>query len=210
MKLVDAVVAQVKKSMVLVARLLNAATNGYIRPVHITILSLVGHGLVIWALLADRPLKAAVLIIVFGLMDSLDGAIARLQKRASLQGMFFDAVSDRVKEVMIYSGLAVFLVHQGRPELGWLAVAVAGSSLLVSYIKAKGEMAFAGSGLDPQKLNRLFSDGLARYEIRMFILIVGLVSSYSPVALVILLCLNGFTASVRFSKISGALSRVQN
>jgi phosphatidylglycerophosphate synthase len=200
----------VKSVMMVIAKVLNKVTAGYIRPGHVTVLSLAGHGLVVWALVSDHPIKAAVLILVFGLMDSLDGALARVQHRTSLQGMFFDAVSDRVKEVLIYSGLAAFLSHQGESDLMWLVAAVAGSSLLVSYVKAKGEMAFAGSDLDPQKLNRLFSDGLGRYEIRMFILIAGLSFDTVEIALLALFVLNALTAAQRFIKVSGALKHVKS
>jgi CDP-diacylglycerol--glycerol-3-phosphate 3-phosphatidyltransferase len=196
--------------MTLVAKILNKLSGGYIRPSHITTLSLLGHGLVVWALVSDHPIKAAAGILVFGLMDSLDGALARVQRRTSLHGMFFDAVSDRAKEVLIYIGLATFLSHQGETDLFWLVAAVAGSSQLVSYVKAKGEMAFAGSDIDPQRLNRLFSDGLGRYEVRMSILIAGLLFDTVEIALLTILILNTLTAAQRFIRISGVIKDVED
>lgn len=189
------------------ARWLNKTTGGKLKPSHITTLSLLGHFPAGWALWTGRPILAAALIAVFASMDAIDGALAREQGSASKQGMFYDAVTDRLKEVILYSALGVFLARSsyGNP---WLAAALAGTSLLVSYVKAKGEMALSGgSTVDPQKMNRAFSDGLARYEVRMAILIIGLLllPLLTPL-LRLLVALNLFTAAGRFTEISKRLA----
>ena len=177
---------------------LNKVFNGKLKPAHITTLSLLGHIPAAWALWTGRPYRACIYIAVFGLMDALDGALARAQNSASKQGMFYDAVTDRMKEVLLYSGLAVY-VSRYLPETGvWVVPAVAGSSLLVSYVKAKGEMAVSDSMHDKQTLNRVFSSGFARYEIRMVLLIFGLITGYISPLLNLIIALNLATAAIRF------------
>lgn len=212
----------VRSWMLIPARGIDRLSRGRVKPDHITLVSLLGHLFVVWALWNSRPILAALLLIFFGLMDSLDGALARLQRTASVRGMFYDATSDRVKEVLIYVGIALYIETIGvygydvrlvdSPPPGylyfWIPVAVLGLSLLVSYIKAKGEMALSTGGYDPQKLNRIFSAGFARYEVRMFIVVVGLLSGRIITALYVLLVLLFITCVQRFIKVSKELSNV--
>lgn len=194
----DKIVAFVKSAMYHVAGFLDYWTKGKIKPAHITTLSLLGHIPVAWALVSCRPVLAAVLLAVFGLMDALDGALARYQNSATLSGMFFDAVSDRIKEVIVYSALAVYGFKHFESDMLWMIVALCGSSILVSYTKAKGEMAVSGSKTDPQKLNRIFSVGIASYEIRMVIIIVGLLFGILELLIPLLVAANLVTVALRF------------
>ncbi len=202
----ETIVAHVKVLMSKLAVQLDRLFRGKLRPAHITTLSLIGHIPATWALWNNRPILAAVLIAVFGLMDALDGALARAQKSVSKMGMFYDAVTDRLKEVMIYSGLAMYVAISEPKVYPWVVPAVVGSSILVSYVKAKGEMAVSSGHHDKQLLNRAFSQGISRYEIRMFLLIAGLVTGFLPSFLNLIIALNLMTASVRFLEIAKLLN----
>ena len=192
--------------MVHVARFLNKLTGGRLKPSHVTLISLLGHFPAAWALWVDRPVLAALLIGIFGLMDALDGALAREQGTASKLGMFFDAVTDRLKETILYAGLAMY-VATNEPTLGtWVVPTVAGTSLLVSYVKAKGEMAVTTGSHDKQALNRAFSQGIARYEIRMALLIIGLLSDMLNPLLNFVIAINLITAATRFMEVAKLLS----
>ncbi len=189
------------------AVLLNKLFRGKLKPAHITTLSLLGHIPAAWALWTCRPVLAAALIAIFGLMDALDGALARAQGSASKMGMFFDAVTDRMKEVIIYAALALY-VAEHEPKVGlWVVPAVVGTSLLVSYVKAKGEMAISNDAHDKQQLNRAFSQGIARYEIRMALLIIGLLTSLLAPLLNLIIALNLITAATRFLEIARLLNQ---
>lgn len=195
--------AYVRLLMSKLASFLNTISGGMLKPAHITTLSLLGHFVVVWALWTSRPIGAALAIAVFGLMDALDGALAREQKTVSKLGMYYDAVTDRLKEILIYVGLAVFV--NGWIEINvWAIPAVVGTSLLVSYVKAKGEMAVSHIH-DKQALNKAFSNGLARYEVRMFLLIAALLTAQIPPILNLIIALNLATASLRFMEISQLL-----
>ena len=195
----------VRTAMFHVAGFIDYWTKGNVKPAHITALSLLGHIPVAWALVVNRPVLAAVLLAGFSLLDALDGAMARVQNSASRTGMYFDAVSDRLKEVILYTALGVYaLKHLDQQEV-WLIIALAGTSLLVSYTKAKGEMAIASSASNVQKLNRQFGVGIASYEIRMIAIIIGLLFGILPLILPLLVAANLLTIAVRFIVVSREL-----
>lgn len=195
----------VRTLMRAIAKFLNKITGGKLSPNFVTIFGLLMH--VPIALLIARGYfgYAAVGLVVFGLFDALDGELARLQKRASPAGMLLDASTDRIKEVLLYVGAAYALACFCHPEHTIWAVAACGSSLCVSYIKAKGETAVKDSKLTANEINRLFQDGLGRFEIRMFILVVGLLSNHLLWALIAITALSTFTTFERLIKISRKL-----
>ena len=198
----------VRSAMFHVAGFIDYWTKGRIKPAHITALSLAGHVPVAWALVVNRPVLAAMLLAMFSILDAVDGALARVQGSASISGMFFDAVSDRLKEVILYSALAVYAFDNYADSALWMLVALCGSSLLVSYVKAKGEMAVSGEKQDAQKLNRLFSVGFTSYEIRMMIIIAGLATGSFEYLLPLLIAANLLTVALRFIVISKELYRI--
>jgi phosphatidylglycerophosphate synthase len=197
----------VRQFMFHLAGFIDYWTKGRVKPNHITVLSLVGHVPVAWALVTCRPVLAAVLLAFFSLLDALDGAMAKVQNSASLSGMFFDAVSDRMKEVIVFSALAVFVYKHIDPSLAWQVVAACGTSLLISYTKAKGEMAVAGkiATKDAQKINRLFGIGIASYELRVVALVGGLLFGVIEYVLPLLIAANLLTVALRFIVIAKEL-----
>jgi len=158
-------------------------------------------------LVASRPVLAAVLLAFFSLLDALDGAMAKVQNSTSLSGMFFDAVSDRMKEVVVFSALTVFVYKYIDPSLTWQVAAALGTSLLISYTKAKGEMAIAGkiAEQDTQKINRLFGIGIAGYEIRVTAIVAGLLFGIIQYVLPLLIAANLLTVALRFIVIAKEL-----
>lgn len=199
-----------RRIMTHVAGFIDYWTRGKIKPAHITSLSLIGHIPVAWALVNCRPLLAALLLAGFSILDALDGALARVQNSASLGGMFYDAVTDRMKEVIVFSALAVFVYKHIDITIVWQVVAACGSALLVSYVKAKGEMAVAAKNTDPQKLNRLFSIGFASYEVRVVALVVGLLFGIIEFILPLMIAANLLTVALRFIVISRELYVIDN
>ena len=86
-------------------------------------------------------LLGGVLVPASSAFDLLDGGIARATGRVSKRGALTDSVFDRVAEVVVLLGLAVyFLSGPGASDTGVVLafVAVAGS-LLVSYVRARAE-----------------------------------------------------------------------
>lgn len=187
------------------AVLLDRLTRGKITPNTITYISLAGHGLAAAFIVTQRPIVAAVTIAIFGLMDTLDGELARLQKRASSAGMVLDATTDRLKETILYSALVYAISTCTNPEQAvWPALAL-GLSICVSYVKAKGETALSATKLTPNQKNRIFQDGILRYEVRMSLLIVGLLTAQVAIACMVIAALALVTVIDRYIKIQRAL-----
>lgn len=205
MNILDGIRGGVRSVMSVVARGLNKVTGGHVSPNMITIIGLLAHIPIAYLIATSHNYWAAGLLVVFGLFDALDGELARLQKRASAAGMLLDASTDRMKEVMLYAGAAYSFVAVGRPYMTPWAVVACGASLCVSYVKAKGETAVKEKHFTPNEINRLFQDGLGRFEIRMAILVLGLLSGRVILAVIVIALLSVYTAFERIIKISRKL-----
>ncbi|MDC1366024.1 CDP-alcohol phosphatidyltransferase family protein [Pelagibacterales bacterium] len=66
--------------------------------------------LITWLLLIDSFLEAAIIIIVVGLTDFLDGFIARKYNSETVFGFYLDAIADKVLIVSIYLILGIKLL----------------------------------------------------------------------------------------------------
>ena len=176
MPLLDTIRKYIRHYISRLARSLDKLSGGRLSPdavtwtgviAHLPIAFLIGHG---------ELVLAGILMIFFGLFDVLDGELARLKKIASPRGMMLDASTDRVKEVMVYSGLSYYNSQTEYASWSFLAVAACGGILTVSYIKAKGEVAYAvkNKSDDHHKINRMFSEALVPFEVRTFIIILAL------------------------------------
>jgi phosphatidylglycerophosphate synthase len=202
---IDIIRNAIKALMSALAIALNKATGGKLSADVITLIGLFSHIPIAWLIAVQKNYLAAGLLVFFGLFDSVDGALARAQKKSSSRGMLLDASTDRIKEVILYIGASSALVASGYAGWAGWAVAACGASLVVSYVKAKGETAISDKKLSPSDINRIFADGIMRYEIRMFVLIVGLLTNTLRYALVFIAVTSALTAIGRFYKISQKL-----
>jgi CDP-diacylglycerol--glycerol-3-phosphate 3-phosphatidyltransferase len=76
-------------------------------------------------------------ILLGGLADIMDGRVARARGLVSPYGEFLDSMLDRFSEVFAFVGLGWYLAHI--PSGVVATTLAAGSSLLVSYARAKGD-----------------------------------------------------------------------
>lgn len=92
-------------------------------------------------LLATGHLVAGgVMVIVAGLFDMLDGALARITDKMSSFGAFLDSVVDRYSEAVVFLGL--FLYYYPQPgNQGLISVvliyAILFGSMMISYARAR-------------------------------------------------------------------------
>jgi CDP-diacylglycerol--glycerol-3-phosphate 3-phosphatidyltransferase len=87
----------------------------------------------------EHLLAAGIVVLVAGLFDMLDGALARLTNKTTRFGAILDSTLDRVSEaVLLVSLLAVFVRGQEFAESMLVGAALVGS-LLVSYTRARME-----------------------------------------------------------------------
>jgi len=202
----DQIRLAVRKIMHMLARGLNTVSGGRLSPNSITITGLLAHIPIAFLIASSHPLWAALLLVIFGLFDTLDGELARQQHRDNAAGMLLDASTDRMKEVMLYAGAAYYFVATGHPYGSVWAVIALGASLCVSYVKAKGETAIAKSGLSASEVNQLFADGLMRFEVRMALLVLGLLTGWLLAAVVVIAILSIVTALQRLFLITNRLA----
>lgn len=187
----------VRRVMRRVAHSVNKISGGRISANAITVVSLLAHIAIAYLIAVGNFMWAAPLLIVFGLFDTLDGELARLQGKASNAGMVLDASIDRMKEVLLYSGSAYYFINNFEPGFAVWTVLTCGGSLLVSYVKAKGETALGDTKLTANEKNRVFGDGLMRFEVRMAVLVVGLFTNQLAIAIAVIAVLSWFTAFQR-------------
>ena len=90
-----------------------------------------------WAVANDHPLIAAGLLMGGGLMDLLDGSVARANQRATPFGGFYDSVSDRISDGLILGGVAWWISDQ--PRLFMLAIVALVAAQVTSYVRARAE-----------------------------------------------------------------------
>ncbi len=111
-------------------------------PAHFyTIIGVVASAAYVVASWLGEFVFALLLLLLSGLMDAVDGAVARVRGEASSFGALLDSVTDRVSDVFYGVGL-LFL---GFEPL--LVYAFTVSSLLVSYTRARYE-ALTGKSME--------------------------------------------------------------
>lgn len=144
--------------------------------------------------IANGALRGALLLLILtGVPDMLDGAVAKASGTAGPRGAFFDSVADRVSDAMLLGGVAWYLASV--PEYGGrlpvLPLAVLGATMLISYERAKAE----SLGFDAR-------GGLMERAERFVLLGFGLLfdSLLVPV-LWVMLALTVLTAVQRFVKV---------
>ncbi len=79
------------------------------------------------------------LLVLTGIPDALDGAVAKASGMSSQRGAFFDSVSDRLTDALLFGGLAWYLSDTEPGHIMMLPVAVMSLAMLVSYQRAKAE-----------------------------------------------------------------------
>lgn len=137
-------------------------------------LTLIGFGIAVLAayLAAERSwLYAGVFLIVGGLFDLFDGALARATGRTTKFGAFLDSTMDRWGEAVVYVGILSGCLAGGFDPGAILAGTAMASAFMVSYVRAKSE----GLGLTPGR--GMAGVGLAPREVRIVILTVGLIGA---------------------------------
>jgi CDP-diacylglycerol--glycerol-3-phosphate 3-phosphatidyltransferase len=141
---------------------------------------LIASGHLLWAVVG---------VVVSGVADLLDGAIARGSGQASPLGAFFDSVADRASDALLFGGVAWYLADRS-PYYPVLALAVAACSMMISYERARAE----SLGLDAR-------GGLMERAERFVFLGVALAFDILVPVLWIMLVLTAFTAVHRFVRV---------
>ena len=82
---------------------------------------------------------AGVLILLCGILDTLDGKVARATNRVTRFGALYDSTLDRYAEVIAFFGLAFYFVNKNMLLVSVAICAALAGSLMVSYVRARAE-----------------------------------------------------------------------
>ncbi len=111
-----------------------------ITPNILTLMNLALNIVAAYVIASGHFLLGGVLILVSGLCDLLDGALARFNKQTTKFGAVLDSTVDRISEAATLCGLLIWYISQGEATLEIvLVLAVLIGSFLVSYIRARAE-----------------------------------------------------------------------
>nr|WP_278813519.1 CDP-alcohol phosphatidyltransferase family protein [Dehalococcoides mccartyi] len=99
------------------------------------IITLVAAGIIV----NGNLLLAGIVMLLAGVFDMLDGALARRTGKVTRFGAVLDSTLDRVSEAAILIGVCAFYSQSGQTPEVVLAVVTLTLSLLVSYIRARAE-----------------------------------------------------------------------
>jgi CDP-diacylglycerol--glycerol-3-phosphate 3-phosphatidyltransferase len=159
--------------------------------VHPNALSLAGVAVSLggaWAFAAGRFRAGALVVLVGGVFDLVDGVVARRQGRVTTFGGFLDSSLDRVVDMALLLGLLMHYARAGEPALAWLAALALVATVMVSYTKARAEAV----------LGR-FEGGLLERAERIAILVLGGLVGAMPLALAVVAVGSTVTALQRFA-----------
>jgi CDP-diacylglycerol--glycerol-3-phosphate 3-phosphatidyltransferase len=130
-------------------------------------------------------------LVLTGVPDALDGAVAKASGTSSLRGAYFDSVSDRLTDALLFGGVAWYLATEEPGRIMMLPVAVMVAAMLVSYQRAKAEsLGFDAKG------------GIMERAERFIVLGFGLLFSELLIGVLwVMLVLTVVTAVQRFVKV---------
>jgi CDP-diacylglycerol--glycerol-3-phosphate 3-phosphatidyltransferase len=96
-----------------------------------------------WSFHQENVRLAGFLILLGGLLDIVDGHVARVSGLGSKFGAFYDSTLDRISEIVVFLGI-LSLYNDAQFEIGdvamiYLVVLAMAGSLMISYTRARAE-----------------------------------------------------------------------
>jgi phosphatidylglycerophosphate synthase len=137
---------------------------------------------------------AAALVLLSGILDALDGELARQGNCATPHGAFFDSIADHYGDFAIYLGVAVFALQSHDEMLVVLILAAMFGSLAGSQIRSRAGMI----GLDTKDV------GIFTRAERIIVLVLGLAAGLLTPALAVLAFANNLSALQRLGHVAKA------
>lgn len=155
-------------------------------PNSVTVIGLCLNGGVGFVLASGHLQIGAILLLLAGAFDMLDGALARVTNHFTAFGAFLDSVLDRYSEAAVLLGLTYTESLAHNTLAVTLIIALLTGSLLVSYTRARAE----GLGLECKV-------GLVPRPERIIILAIGLLFNILVPILILLVVLTNLTTLQR-------------
>jgi CDP-diacylglycerol---glycerol-3-phosphate 3-phosphatidyltransferase len=134
---------------------------------------------------------AVLLLLLTGLPDALDGAVAKAGGTAGSRGAYLDSVSDRLSDGLLFAGAGWYLAGTDNPRMALLPFALYIAASLVSYQRAKAEsLGFDAKGGIMERAERFIALGFGLLFSSLFVAVLW-----------VMLALTVLTAITRFHKV---------
>lgn len=161
----------------------------------------------IFLIVFSNLLLFAIFVFITGIMDGIDGAIARLTGSTSSLGGFFDSFMDRLSEFIIFKGLLIFSWNEklwNFIDMRFIIIMSFLASIMISYTRAKAQIFFKGD----------FDIGLMARSERLFYIfitmLIGFFYGFVNEFLFFFMWLVIGTALFRFIKINNQIKKEVN
>ena len=157
-------------------------------PNMVTIIGCAGHIGVFWCAYKGLFPLAVPLILIFSLLDFLDGTMARMTTggKGTKFGAVLDSALDRYAEFLLFGGVMCCYAERGNAPVVALGIAAMMGAFLVPYLRAKGEI----YGLD------MTLGIMSRFE-RYFVMVLFLLLNLPVIGLAIVAVGSNVTAMQR-------------
>ncbi len=152
---------------------------------------------------AGAMLYGALMILLSGVFDMLDGAVARSRGQCTPFGAVLDSVCDRYADAIIYTGIVYGLISGSIvvpdllsvPMWLWTVLAMIGS-YMVSYTRSRAEAA----GVKAMNI------GVAERPERMLLLVAGSLTGLLGMAMLLIVLLTHITIVQRLMHAQSSLA----
>ena len=167
----------------------------------VTLLGLAVAGVSAYLLSIGYMWAGGVALLLSGVFDLFDGALARATGRASSFGALLDSAVDRVSETVVLLGLLIFYLQESSTEGVVLVYLALAGSIMVSYLRARAE----GLGIECKV-------GIMTRPERVATLGIGLiVGQWWPISVLIVLgAIAGLTILTSIQRLLHAWSALKN
>jgi CDP-diacylglycerol---glycerol-3-phosphate 3-phosphatidyltransferase len=134
-----------------------------------------GHEWVLWG--RNNLFWGALVVILAGMFDMVDGRVARVSRSETQFGAFYDSVIDRYSDVIILMGLMVYYARKQMLGFVVLVGVVFLGAVMTSYVRARAESLIPSCKIGfmerPERIVILIIGGLFnRMEAALWILAV--------------------------------------
>ncbi len=161
-------------------------TQQDLSPNQVTVCGLVLCLLAAALIALDFLVFAGFVWLIGGVLDLLDGALAREQNRVSRSGAFLDSTLDRISDGVVLAAIVYHFASHGDAVTALLAALALLGSVLVSYTRARAEALGAGCEVG----------AMTRPE-RVVVLTLGLWLGLLQVAVYVLVAMTAVTVGQR-------------
>ena len=160
-----------------------------ITPNMLTISGFLGSIFAACMIATENFLIGGIAVLFFSGLDMFDGAVARKTRQNSKYGAILDSTLDRFSEIAILGGIFIYAINDPDELLAILCFFALSGSLMVSYIRARGES--LGVSLD---------NGFAPRPERIIIIAIALIFNLVLYAMLILVAITWITSMQRLIK----------